>query len=331
MKILFINSHSPDYVEDQLFSALTEIYGKYSITPFPVNYRYYIKRKPYPLDMGKCRSAYDYIADKFTIKKELKTFDYDCVVIGSTKQDVFESFVEVRDAVPSGLPIIYIDGGDYPEIGGDASRLKFKGLYDDVVGHHKFSHIFKRECIIGKEYPDNVHPFPMSFKPQPINITGEKKYDVTCWCVESDPIRTRALSLLEGLYDCRENGTTLNQTFRNYKRKGLAYLEDLGRSRVSCNFRGVGWDTLRYWEIPAVGALMLSQKPGIVIPDNFVHGEHVVFCKDDLSDLTQFIDYYLAHEDEMVQMTDQASRHLKKYHTHLKRAEFLLDVVGLRD
>lgn len=330
MKILFINSRAPDYVEDQLFSALTEIYGKDSVTPYPLNYRYYIKRKPYPLDMGRCRSVSDYIIDSFAVKKSLKNFDYDYIILGSTKRDVFEKFVGIRDFIPSGLPLIYIDGGDFPEIGGDASRLNFKSLFDDVVSQHKFSHIFKRECVIGKEYPDNVHPFPMAFKPQPIHIKGENKYDVTCWCVESDPIRSKALNLLEDLYDCRKNGTTLNQTFKNYKRKGLAYLEDLARSRVSCNFRGVGWDTLRYWEIPAVGVLMVSQKPGIEILDNFVHGEHVVFCKDDLSDLTVLIDYYLSHEDEMNEMAGKAKRHLENYHTHLKRAEFLIDVAGFK-
>ncbi len=330
MKILFINSRSPDYVEDQLFSALTEIYGKASVTPCPVNYRYYIKRKPYPLDMGRCRSALDYVMDGFALRKSLSRFDYDCIILGSTKRDVFEKFIAIRDSIPSGMPLIYIDGGDFPEVGGDADRLKFKEVYDDVVRHHTFSHVFKREYISGKVYPDNVHPFPMSFKPQPMTVSGEKKYEVTCWCVESDPVRTRALSLLEGLYDCRENGTTLNQTFRNYKRKGLAYLEDLGRSRIACNFRGVGWDTLRYWEIPAVGALMLSQKPGIEIPDNFVHGEHVVFCRDDLSDLTSLLDYYLSHEDEMAEMTERAKQHLQKYHTHLRRAEFLIDAAGFR-
>ncbi|MFV2004044.1 MAG: glycosyltransferase [Gammaproteobacteria bacterium] len=331
MKILFINSHSPDYVEDQLFSALTEIYGKDSVTPFPLNYRYYIKRKPYPLDMGRCRTAFGYLVDRLTIQKKLKAFDYDYIILGSTKRDVFEKFSDIREAIPAGLPLIYIDGGDFPEVGGDASRLKFRSLYDDVVRQHKFSHIFKREYIIGQQYPDNVHPLPMAFKPQSVNIMGEKKYDVTCWCVESDPIRTRALTLLEDVYDCRENGTTLNQTFKNYKRKGLAYLKDLGRSRISCNFRGVGWDTLRYWEIPAVGALMVSQKPGIDIPDNFVHGEHVVFCKDDLSDLTGLIDYHLSHRDEAAEMTAEANRHLLKHHTHIKRAEFLIEVSGFKE
>jgi len=167
----------------------------------------------------------------------------------------------------------------------------------------------------------------MAFKPQDIKVEEKKLYDVTCWCVESDPIRTKALSILENLYDCRSNGTTLGQTFKNYKRKGLGYLKELGGSRISCNFRGVGWDTLRYWEIPAVQSLMISQKPQIVIPDNFVNGEHVIFCKDDLSDMTSLIDYYLSHEDEREEMSAAARDYAMKIHTHIQRAEYFLDKI----
>lgn len=328
MRFLFINSKSPDYIEDQLFSALTEIFGKQSVRAYPVNYRYYIQRKAYPLNMGKCRTASDYIIDKLTLKNELKAFEYDCVIIGSTKRDTFENFLEISDHLPDNIPLIYLDGGDFPEVGGDATRLGFESLYNSVTNNYKFKHIFKREYLIDKKYADNVYPFPMSFKLQPIEFPVEKKYDVTCWCVESDPIRTQALSILENLYDCRSNGTTLGQTFRKYKRKGLGYLRELGSSRISCNFRGVGWDTLRYWEIPAVQSLMVSQKPGIVIPNNFIHGEHVLFCKDDLSDLTDLIDYYLLHDDETKEISASAHTFLMNHHTNIQRAEYFLEIVS---
>ena len=143
MNILFINSKSPDYVEDQLFSALTEILGKKAVTAYPVNYRYYIERKAYPLNMGKCRAASDFISDKLTLKKELKAFEYDYVIIGSTKRDTFENFSEISDYLPKHIPLIYIDGGDYPDIGGDSERLGFKSLFDDVTKNYKFKHVLK--------------------------------------------------------------------------------------------------------------------------------------------------------------------------------------------
>lgn len=328
MNILFINSKSPDYIEDQLFSALTDNLGKGSVSAYPKNYLYYLERKPYPLNMGKSRGLADYLIDKLMLKNDLKNFSYDCVVIGSTKRDTFERFLEISDYLPEQIPLIYIDGGDFPEVGGDARRLGFESLYDSVVNKYHFKHIFKREYLIDKKYADNVYPFPMSFKLQPVEFPVEKKYDVSCWCVESDPIRTQALSILENLYDCRSNGTTLGQTFRKYKRKGLGYLRELGSSRISCNFRGVGWDTLRYWEIPAVQSLMVSQKPGIVIPNNFIHGEHVLFCKDDLSDLVDLIDYYLLHDDETKEISASAHTFSMKHHTNIQRAEYFLEIVS---
>jgi len=108
MKLLFINSKSPDYVEDQLFSALTELLGKKSVVSYPVNYRYYIKRKSYPLNMGRCRTASDFIKDKLALKKELRAFDYDYVIIGSTKQDTFENFSEIERFLPKNIPLIFV-------------------------------------------------------------------------------------------------------------------------------------------------------------------------------------------------------------------------------
>ena len=39
--------------------------------------------------MGKCRTASDFISDQLTLKKELEAFEYDYVIIGSTKRDTF--------------------------------------------------------------------------------------------------------------------------------------------------------------------------------------------------------------------------------------------------
>ena len=221
MKILFINSISPDYIEDQLFSGLTELLGKQSVSAYPVNYYYYYERKAYPRNMGKCRTLADYVSDKLTVGKALRASDYDCVVIGSTKRDTFESFQEISGYLPKHIPVVFVDGGDFPDIGGDARRLGFESLYREVATNHKFKAVFKREYIINERYPDNTYPFPMAYKPQQLALPIPRQYDVTCWCVESDPVRTTALAILENLYDCKANGTTRGQTFRNYKRKGL--------------------------------------------------------------------------------------------------------------
>jgi hypothetical protein len=330
MRFLFINSLKSDYLEDQLFSGLTELLGKGNVIPYPVNRNYYFAVKSYPRNMGLSRGFFDYLPDRLTNRSAIKAMEFDAVIIGSTKRDTFEHYQQISHLIPRSIPLIYIDGGDWPEVGGDARRMKFEPLYQNAFRDRQPDLIFKRECLIGKEYPDNVIPLPMSFRPQAGFSPVEKRYQVTLWCVESDPIRTQALQMLQGRYDCTENGSVPGQQFRSYQRKGLNYLRELSASRIACNFRGVGWDTMRYWEIPGVSAFMVTQKPGIVIPDNFAHGEHVAYCKDDLSDFISLLDYYLKNEKEREEIAANGHRHLMQYHTHTRRAEYFLSMVQER-
>jgi hypothetical protein len=64
-----------------------------------------------------------------------------------------ENFLEISDHLPDNIPLIYLDGGDFPEVGGDATRLGFESLYDSVASNFSFTHIFKREYLIDKTYP----------------------------------------------------------------------------------------------------------------------------------------------------------------------------------
>ncbi|MEN8170420.1 MAG: glycosyltransferase [Pseudomonadota bacterium] len=330
MRILYCNSLKSDYVQDQLFAGLTELLGSESVRSFPVNSLYYLPLKRYPRNMGLSRSFPSLLGDKFRARKGIAEFAPDLVVIASTKRDTLEAFLSIEPQLPKGVPLVYIDGGDWPEVGGDANRMNFESLYQDVFQHRRPDLIFKRECLVDKEYPDNVIPLPMAFRPQPGFSPLDKRYQVTLWCVESDPIRTQALELLQGRYDCIENGSVHAQQFHSYSRKGLNYLRELSASKIACNFRGVGWDTMRYWEIPGVSAFMVSQRPGIVIPNNFIDGKHVAFCQDDLSDFTDKLDYYLKNENERETMATAAYKHLMDHHTHLHRAKYFLDNVRQR-
>lgn len=327
MRVLFCNSLKADYIQDQLFAGLTELLGSDSVLSFPVNPNYYIPLKSYPRNMGNSRSFASLLKDKWHTRKGIVEFEPNLVVIASTKRDTMESFLRIEPHLPVGIPLVFIDGGDWPEVGGDAWRMNFSTLYNEVIRRRRPDLVFKREYLKGKEYPENVVPLPMAFKPQRNFFSIEKHYQVTLWCVESDPIRTQALQMLQGRYDCTENGSVPGQQFRSYLRKGMNYLKELSASRIACNFRGVGWDTMRYWEIPGVGAFMVSQHPNIVIPDNFIDGKHLVYCHDDLSNLITLLDYYLKNEKEREEMASAAHSHLMKFHTYRHRAEFLLNTV----
>ena len=91
--------------------------------------------------------------------------------------------------------------------------------------------------------------------------------------------------------------------------------------------RGGGWDTLRYWEIPAVSSMMISQKPDIIIPHNFINEESVVFLSDDLSNVEELASYYLKNEKKRAEIANNGFNWLLKYHTDVKRAETIIKTI----
>ncbi len=325
-RILFVNSLDADYLEDLTFAGLTEILGADNVISYPTNHHYYYSKYQYPKNIGQCRPMFRYILDRLNISNQLKRFEFDAIVLGSVKKDSCVSFLRLIETMPKRIPLIFLDGGDRHEVGGDAIRENFVSLFNDVTRRVKFDIIFKRECLISFQYESNVIPFPFSFK-APVYEMQKKKYDVVFWAVESDPIRSKALDLVRDRFDCTSNGTAAGQTFRHYRRKGKYFLEELSASKIVYNFKGVGWDTLRYWEVPGVGSFMISGEPKIQIPNNFQHGKHLVFCKDDLSDLLSLTEYYLRNEHERVSIAKSGYQHLQQHHTYRKRAEYFLDVL----
>jgi len=328
-RILFISSKQSDYLEDLSFIGLSGILGKANVVPLAAMRKHYMPIRVYPKNLSRSRNFTDYFRDKFTAAKIIKRSSCDCVVIGSAKRDAFEAYNKIASSISKSAKIVFVDGGDEAEVGGDAVRLGFEGLYKESFSKRAPDVIFKREYLKNKSYPDNVYPLPLAYGGPDINgACAGKKYDVVFWAVDSVPVRAKVLDFCRGKWDCDDNGTSRGQTFKKYNRKGIKYFEELAASKVCYNFRGGGWDTLRYWEIPAAGSLMISGKPGIVIPDDFEHGRHAIFCKDDLSDLEELTNYYLKHDKEREDIAAEGKKCLLKYHTARSRAEYILNIIG---
>ena len=80
-----------------------------------------------------------------------------------------------------------------------------------------------------------------------------------------------------------------------------AYAIMLRSSRIGLNCFGMGFDTVRYWELPAHGAMLLSERLPIRIPENFVDGESAVFF-DTVQELEEKLAYYLAQPEESAEI-----------------------------
>lgn len=334
-KILFIASLESDYLQDSVYAGLCEILGADRVFEYSFNFYKHFNYRQYPRNLGfvKTESLSRLVRQRF-FPDEIST--YDAVIVGSTKPETFEIYRDLQKKIANHTQIIFLDGGDRPEIGGDLIRLSRPDLYKQVTQARPFDHIFKREYLISDSHPANVTPLPFGINPlhfpkSNFGLSSEDMpwlHDVTFWAVESDPIRTRALTLIEDHFDCRQNGTERNQTFRKYKRKGQTYLEELRRSKITLNFRGVGWDTLRYWEVTGLNRFLISQKPQIVIPNNFREGQEIIYCQDSLSDLIDLCQHYLQNETAREKIAAAAGEWFLRYHTHRCRAETVLKILG---
>ena len=322
MKVLYINRNKFDYLQDLVYTGLVKVLGVSNVIEMPWNNKFHLNHRKYPKNIGLYRGGlFRSLLNRFSVKQA------DIVIVASCHPDTLKTYLEIAPGIPESVPTVFLDGGDWPEVAGDLDRLGGKELYDEIMSIRPFDHVFKREYLVDKAYDDNVYPLPFAFNFDRMpRITREYKYDVAFWAVESHPIRTSALTIVQDEFDCAQNGTVKNQVMKKYKRKGDFYLQELSRCKVSLNFRGAGWDTLRYWEVPALSGFMISQKPGIVIENNFVDGKEVVFCKDDLSELVDLCRYYLEHDEERESIAKNAYAKMRAYHMDVHRAEKILKV-----
>lgn len=319
MKLLFICSAQFDYLQDLTYSGLVKQLGASNVIDYPWNPKYHLPLKNYPKNLGYTGFTWPLFS-----KKSISGFD--AVVIGSAKKESLLTYESLLPKIKS-LPVIFIDGGDREEIAGDFIRLGLETEFKQIFQKRQPDLIFKREYIPSLHgHLNHVFPFPFSFPYNlPVQPAKEKTYEVSFWAQQKPLIREKALNLLRGKYDCDQNGTTLNQGFKTYKRKGLFYLEEISRCKIVLNFRGGGWDTMRYWEAPAMNAFMISQKPQIEIPGNFEENKHVAWVSDDLSNLVDTIDYYLQHDELRIQMAQKAREHLFNYHLNTHRADYFIE------
>lgn len=92
------------------------------------------------------------------------------------------------------------------------------------------------------------------------------------------------------------------------------YLNKLAHSKASVSLRGMGYDCDRYWEIPGYGAMLLSQKIPLTIPNNFVDGESALFFKN-YEELQHKFEKYVVKSDEWIDIARKGKIRFLKFHT----------------
>lgn len=323
MRVLYIDRPKSEYVQEFLYTGLCKVLGTNNVIESPWNVRMHFNHRPYPKNLSK----FSFTNTFQSLQAQLDTH-YDAVIVASCNPYTIKKYYEMMDKIDKSIPTIFIDGGDFPKLAGDLDRLGGRELYEEIMQKRPFDLIFKREFVLDEKYPENVYPLPMCFNYDLMPpLDKNYKYDVSFWAVETAQIRSDALDLLEDRFDCKSNGTMRNQVMKKYKRKGAFYLQEIARSKIGLNFRGGGWDTLRFWELTGMGCFVISQRLQIQIDHPFVDREDIVYCKDDLSDLVSLCEYYLEHDQEREAIAKNARIKVEQYHTDIARAQFVIDKI----
>jgi hypothetical protein len=236
MRVAVYSGGSPDYLIDIVTDGLIRILGRSS-----VHVRYSRATLPLPQD---------HIVQDFGGVNCFAFSEAD-LLIASTRTD---PNVIVGWRRQTGKDAIAIIDGE------DDSFLSRAFLFICKV-------YFKRERLIGKEYPSQVRSLPFGMIPEEVPAEEGRTTDVAFRMALRSQMR---VGIRNTLNSTGYNLVDMPMTRSEYNRL-------LSRSLIGISARSSGWDTYRYWETPYFGCALLAERPRIEIPDNFRDGEEAVF------------------------------------------------------
>jgi hypothetical protein len=335
VKILYLTDPYPDYLADQIYTGLCKVLGWKYVVDFPFKAIYHDPEKMVwylPQVPGE-----NYLEEDIVGLLREKYFDFICISSPRQGQLGVLKLLSSKLKLP---PIVIIDGEDdacirYEIAEAYCVRLYFKREYIWANGRKvrrlRDFYNYVRSFRYNKELFRITHPLPFSaiLESIPRAEKVQKDTDVSfrgfVWSKGSRK-RARTFQILQQLKSVRFSGGIYTPKDMSCRMAPGEYYLEIQRSKLAVSIRGGGFDTLRFWEIPACKTLLLSERPDICIPAPFEHGRHAVFCKSDLSDLDSLVLYYLENENEREIIAERGYQHLIKFHTCEKRAEYFLDL-----
>ena len=358
MRILFLTDDALDYASDPLYVGLSRVLGNDRVVDYPYKGAFHDPEARLWC-LSQCpgrRYSHQEILDL------LRDRYFDLVCLASFRRESIEECAQLYGRVPF-PPMVFVDGEDSPNLRHDVVeryplQLYFKRDYVWELGSRVRDFWARAWTFRGdRTLFERTVPLPLSIVMEALPDFGavRKESDVSYRGRASHPRRVKAVEILSQMDGVRfAGGVYASSDDRKYKLKAgtlqrlrtkvledapaseaaqrekrspEAYYREIAVSKIAVALRGGGRTaSLRYFEIVGMGAMLLSDRPETVIPNDFVDRRHAVYCKSDLSDLEKLVRHYLDAEAEREAIVAEGRAHLLKYHTCERRAEYFLDV-----
>lgn len=333
MRIVFLANPVEDFLQDLVYHGLASILGPENVVECPPLDRYHLRP---PAETRHPQLWFDLPEPPRTTLREA-VLAADAVVVGSLRSGIRELVAEVLE-LEGRPPVVYIDGEDDSDVLAVLPRVdvyfKREILLTGVRNRLREARRRRRDQRERHEADDSpAAPIGIAWasdtrlRPLPLGWVGplpephEREFDVAFLHAPTSEQRAVVRAQLERL---AADGYRVRLLGEGERLDWWSYMDVLARSRIGVSVRGLGYDTFRYWEIPAARALLLAEEPRTVIPGNFVDGREAVFAP--VGRLVARIPELLAGDADAVARAGH--ERLLEAHTSVHRAQTVLDAIG---
>jgi hypothetical protein len=296
--ILFLTSSEINYQEDILHEGFDELLGPEHVFCYP--YKDYRQFQYNLYEESKEDPGHRQPVSLAEILTDPRRFD--AVIVGSVRPDTVGLWRQIHTRFPH-CPVAALHG-------------------EEAVGwppHLWTTHRFQMQMYETDRTP-GLFPLPLAVPPRAM-MPAEIERDIAVSFVVRPTVEIRGW--------CGELLRALGHTSLvgvDVPREQFCWI--LNRSLIAISLRGAAWDTFRYWEIPYHGALLLSERLPILLPENFVDGESAVFFHG-AKDMLAKIDSLLSDRERLAGIAARGRDLAWAKHTATARAAYVLDKMGL--
>lgn len=206
-------------------------------------------------------------------------------------------------------PLFIVDGWD------DASNNLPMMLEHLAVEASRVFGYFKREMIAGVDYGAKAIPLPLAYPDGRVPAVFPARRERALFWAGNRYYGLRRLYLE---YVEAATGLRLDTKYTQED-----YARALDHTVLGLSLCGFGFDTIRYWEVPAHGGVLLAEHPPIVIPHDFTDLENAVLFRD-VPELLARLAWCLGHTGRLPEIAAAGHRHFLAHHTASARARQLL-------